>query len=60
MDGMIVLVGGYSLGSFLADLVSLDLAGNYAEHTFQAPCSCCKSGLTKDLLLSETINVIID
>ena len=33
---------------------------NYAKHTFQAPCSCFKSGLTIDLVLFKTINVSID
>ena len=32
----------------------------YAKHTFQAPRSCFESGLTKDLLLVETMNVSID
>ena len=39
---------------------TVNLAENYAKHTFQAPCSCFKSGLTIDLLLFETINVCID
>ena len=38
----------------------LHLTENYAKHTFQAPCSCFKSGLTIDLLLFKTINVSID
>ena len=36
------------------------LTENYENHTFQAPCCCFESGLTKDLLLFRTINVSID
>ena len=31
------------------------LTENYAKHTFQVPCSCFKSGLTKASLLFKTI-----
>ena len=41
-------------------LRAANLTEKYAKHTFQAPCSCFKSGLTKDLLVFKTINVSID
>ena len=41
-------------------LGAVNLTENYAKHTFQAPCSCFKSGLTKDILLFKTIYVSID
>ena len=37
-----------------------EVTENYAKHIFQAPCSCSKSGLTKDLLLFKTVNVSVD
>ena len=36
------------------------LTENYAKHTLQPPCSCFKSGLTKDLWLLKTTYVSID
>ena len=41
-------------------LRDVNLTENYAKHTFQAPCCCFESGLTKDLLLFRRINVSID
>ena len=36
---------------------TVNLAENYAKHTFPAPWSFFKSGFTIDLLLFKTINV---